>query len=178
MSSRQTVASALALMTLAVMTLAVAPVARAGDLGPYPEPRSYEDEYGAPPPRDYVPPRASTKDEPLPPPPRYSEYRERAPACTPRHVVLRRLEGEGWRDFHDPVVTGPVAVVLARRPSGDLYRLRIDRCSGEIVGARIERRAVEPAYVEGPYVEGPRVYFGPRRWGGGYGHRGWGRRYW
>lgn len=148
--------------------LALGQTARAGDLGAYPEPRTYEQEYG-----DRG--GGSIKDGP-PPPPRYSEYRETRPACVPRHVIRDRLVGEGWRDFHDPVLRGPVGVVLARRPSGDLYELRIDRCSGEIVNAHRVVREVEPAYAYepryyAPRYAGPYFYYGPR-WA--YGRHGWG----
>lgn len=151
---------------LAALPLALGHAAHAGDLGGYPEPRSYEQEFGT---------RGSIKDEPAPPPPRYTERR---PACVPRHIVRDRLASEGWRDFHDPVLRGSVGVVLARRPAGELYELRIDRCSGEIVNAHRVVREVEPVYAYEPRYAGPYFYYGygPRRWAYGR-HGGWGHRY-
>lgn len=52
----------------------------------------------------------------------------------------------------------PIATVHARRPSGRLFVLTIDRCSGEIVSAQpLEARP-------GPYAYGPQ----PRRWDRSY----------
>ena len=57
--------------------------------------------------------------------------------CVPRHVVRERLEREGWHDFHGAELEGAFALVNARDESGRLYVLRIERCSGEIVEARV-----------------------------------------
>lgn len=156
---------------LAVSVLAIgsalATSAVAGDRG-YPEPRSYDQEFGN---RGYVEPRGSTKDDPGPPP---RVYRESAPSCVPRQVLIRRLIDDGWRDFDDPWTGGPIVVVFARRPNGEPYRLKIDRCSGEIVGLHRERGEVDfYAYEPGRWGWGA-----PRRWAygyWGYGHGGrWG----
>ena len=56
---------------------------------------------------------------------------------------------QGWHDFHDGDVRGDIATVRARRPSGRLFDLAIDRCSGEIVSAQ----PLEPRRI-GPYAAG------------------------
>ena len=103
--------------------------------------------------RDYpVPPRpiyGSVKDgpgyyEPVPPPAHYS--------CVPRELIRDRLVGEGWRDFSDPEIRDGVALLRARRPSGEPYLLKIDRCSGQVVH-------VHPLHGGyGPYAWNPRRY--------------------
>ncbi len=81
----------------------------------------------------------------------------------PRAEIKHRLLRQGWHDFHDPDLRGDLASVRARRPSGRLFDLTIDRCSGEIVSAR----PLEPRPY-GPYARpyGPYAYGGPppRRW--------------
>lgn len=134
---------------LAASLFASAPSAFAADL--------YEDGYGpqyseryAVPPADFEPP--------YPP-----AYAGRGP-CVPREAVRDRLLSEGWGDFRDFEPRGRVVLVQARRPSGRLYDLTIDRCSGEVVDAR-------PVF-------GPRAEPGAYAYGG-YGGYGWGpRRYW
>src|SRR5262245_27655993 len=75
-------------------------------------------------------------------------------ACVPREVIRERLTRHGWQDFHDGALQGEVAVVRARRPSGRLFELTIERCSGEIVSAYpLESR------VYGPYAYGPRPWW-------------------
>jgi hypothetical protein len=135
--------------------------------GPGPAP------YAVPPPRPYVGPYAGP---PIPREPvyrdddygrdrgyydgprRYSHVDPRRPYaghCVPREVVKEQLLRQGWHDFHDGNVQGDVATVHARRPSGRLFALAIDRCTGEIVSAE----PLEPRRF-GPYAYGPP----PRRW--------------
>ena len=111
--------------------------------------------YAAPVPRE----RVYRDDEEAPPygPPRYS-YDDGRPgygaACVPRDVIRDRLTRHGWHDFHDGALRGNVAVVRARRPSGRLFELTIERCSGEIVSAYpLEGR------VYGPFAYGPRPWW-------------------
>jgi len=90
-------------------------------------------------------------------PPRYS-YDETRPGyggqCVPRDVIRDRLTRHGWHDFHDGALQGNVAVVRARRPSGRLFELTIERCSGEIVSAYpLEGRTY------GPFAYGPRPWW-------------------
>ena len=137
---------------VAASLFAFAPLASAADL--------YEDGYGEGPPRyeRYAVPPADFEP---PYPPRYAD---RGGPCVPREVVRDRLLSEGWGDFRDFEPRGRVVLVQARRPSGRLFDLAIDRCSGEVVDAR-------PVF-------GPRAAPGPYAYGG-YGGRGYGpRRFW
>jgi hypothetical protein len=170
MSRRRLTTIAAGLVAAAITT--AAPAAKAADLSgdyeprygsPYddPDPR-YADMYRHPAPYagrgykdgryddDYDPPaRTYYRDdrEYLPPmrhPPRFADR----DGCVPRHVVKSRLRAEGWSSFHDLELSGGTAFVRARRPSGRLFELRIDRCSGEVVNAR----------PYGPHAYGPRSY--------------------
>lgn len=142
----------------------------------YEDPR-YRDIYG-PPPVAVVPapPPRYYSTAPVPPiPPAYvyrdrdydRHYRDRdfgrydddrvAAGCLPRDEIRRRLVNDGWREFRDLELRGDVARIRARRPSGDLYTLRIDRCSGEVVGTELLERGAGPyAYDDRP---APRPYY-------------------
>jgi hypothetical protein len=137
---------------------------RYADMYKYPSPPAY----AVPPPRPYagppIPRERVYRDEELGPDyyPGYTgrrySYAEPVPPyagrCAPREVVKERLYRDGWTDFHDGDIHGSVATVRARRPSGRLFELTLDRCTGEIVRAEpLEGRAF------GPYAYGP-----PRRW--------------
>ena len=126
---------------VAASLFAFPPSASAADL--------YEDGYTArvrpatiaiaQPPADFEPPY----------PPRYAG----GGPCVPREAVRDRLLSEGWGDFRDFEPRGRVVVVQARRPSGRLFDLTIDRCSGEVVDARpVFGPRVEPgAFAYGGY---------------------------
>ena len=156
---------------IAAMYLAGAPGASAADLG-----EDYGPRYGA----AYDDPRyADIYRDPVPQPPRrYEQYEEEYDAddydpqrlaevppyvrdrpyahdrgCMPRREIRYRLKAEGWDDFHDIEFRDGTALVRARRPSGELYELRVDRCSGDVVHARA---------LHGP-VWGPYAYGSPRR---------------
>ncbi|KAB2916297.1 MAG: hypothetical protein F9K29_11855 [Hyphomicrobiaceae bacterium] len=77
--------------------------------------------------------------------------------CLPREEIRHRLMQDGWRDFRDAQPWGDRATVQARRPSGRLFELTVDRCSGAVVSAR---PLEAPPY--GPYA------YGPRRWDRAY----------
>jgi hypothetical protein len=127
----------------------------------YAEPRHVEPPVAEPryvdPPRyaepRYDAPRKYYDDEPAVPhkrygylepmnPPRYDysrnerqDYRNGS-GCVPHGEIKRSLINEGWGDFRDLEFRGDVAKVQARRPNGQLYVLKVDRCSGEIVNSR------------------------------------------
>lgn len=136
----------------------------------YEDPR-YRDIYG-PEPRVYAPaPRYEPAPHPVPPGYVYRDgrgerYAERGPAddwryahgCLPRGEIKQRLVDGGWHDFFDLDIAGRSTRVKARRPNGDLFALKVDRCSGEVLRADlIERGGI------GPYAYGgsPRRYERP-----------------
>ena len=163
--------------------------ARAADLdegpppdryGAYDDPR-YSDMYAHPRPPAYVPPPLPPRYSGPPVPPAYvyrddadddregygwerrsSYWEPRAPdgrGCAPREYIKQRLLIQGWRDFRDAEAAGEFATIMARWPSGRLFALTLDRCTGAIVSARpIEERPY------GPYAYGPP----PRRWDRAY----------
>lgn len=53
----------------------------------------------------------------------------------PREEIKRRLIDEGWREFQDLELRGGVARIEARR-RGDVYVLKVDQCSGDIINAQ------------------------------------------
>jgi hypothetical protein len=126
--------------------------------GPVPRERVYRDEDEGP--GAYPGPRRYSYAEPTPP------YAGR---CAPRELVKQQLYRDGWRDFHDGDARGGVATVRARRPSGRLFELTLDRCSGQVVRAEpLEGRASGP-YAAGPYPSEPYAYGPPpRRWDRAY----------
>jgi hypothetical protein len=189
MNARVSAARLLAICLLGLPLAAHAPAVQAADLsyGPeesydryrsaYDDPRyrdlygpdsssryrpSYRDDRFAEAPPTYYP-RGSTKDgdylAPMPSPPRFSDAPRYRSACAPRREVKDRLRAEGWRDFHDAEPRGDVARVRARRPSGRLFVLDVDRCTGEIVRARSIGRDDADSWRDS-YAYAPP----PRRW--------------
>lgn len=78
--------------------------------------------------------------------------------CLSRHDIKRRLASDGWQGFHDIELRGDVARVSARRYNGDLFSLKVDRCTGDVLKAELlERGSI------GPYADrrGP-VYYDRR----------------
>lgn len=143
-------ARSIAASALAVFSALTASPAAAADL--YEPP--YE-EYGeeAPPPPRY---RFAAGPDDFQPP--YPPERIYGRGCIPREVARDRLVEAGWYDFHGLEPRDSVVFVKARRPSGRLFDLTIDRCSGEIVDAR-------PLYDGGGrYAWGPRHPHHHRHW--------------
>lgn len=121
----------------------------------------YEDRYGRP----LDPPPGSIKDGypvPMPPPARYSEPPPRRVerfACLDRWQIKRELRRSGWTDLRPLGGDGRVVHALARRfDSSTSFRLRVDRCSGEVLAAR-------PEYLR-TFAYGEREPYWPeqRRW--------------
>jgi hypothetical protein len=114
----------------------------------YEDPR-YRDLYAPEPPRVYrFEPRPYAEAPPVPPGYVYREReRERfaewgraddwrsARGCLPQREIRQRLLDDGWHDFHDIDVARHSAYVKARRPSGAIFQLEVDRCNGGVVRA-------------------------------------------
>jgi len=56
-------------------------------------------------------------------------------ACKRPREMRRRLKRQGWWDFRGLRRAGGDFVVRARRPNGAAYQLKIDGCSGRVLGA-------------------------------------------
>lgn len=57
--------------------------------------------------------------------------------CTPREVVRRQLEAQGWYKFGTPRLIDEDRVeAIGRNDNGGVFRVVIDRCSGRIVHMR------------------------------------------
>ena len=57
--------------------------------------------------------------------------------CVRPRKIRRRLRRQGWWGI-EPIRFRPhILVVRAHRPNGSLFKLKIDRCSGHIVKARL-----------------------------------------
>lgn len=62
---------------------------------------------------------------------------ERRPACLARWEIRRRLADQGWSDIHPMGGGDGIVRMSARRfDSSSRFRLRVDRCSGEVLAAR------------------------------------------
>lgn len=72
--------------------------------------------------------------------------------CVPRHLIRRDLAANGWCDFEKLELRRGVVLLRARRPSGRLFDLKLDRCTGHIIAARP---------IDRPYYE--RYAYGSRR---------------
>jgi hypothetical protein len=126
--------------------------------------RRYEPPRYAPPP-SYGPPRYAERYEPR----EHSEYDDRSRyylrpmpgvrrfdgrryadrgGCVDRRDIRDQLIAEGWRDFNDLEIRGEVALITARRPNGHAYRLKLDRCSGDILHARALNESPYDSYAQ------------------------------
>ncbi len=174
-----------ATLLAAAVLLGIRPVAAADlDYGHVPSPDRYRSAYEDPryrdlyapePPRPYrYEPRPYASAPPVPPVPPGYVYRERerfaewgpsedwryASGCLPRREIKRRLVDEGWHGFHDIDVSRQVARVKARRPNGDIYRLKVDRCNGEVLRAdRIDHYGIGPYAWRGEPRRHERPYY-------------------
>ncbi len=57
--------------------------------------------------------------------------------CLAPRQIHRRLRRQGWWDFERLRVRPFVLKVRARRPNGLMYKLKVDRCTGVIVSAKL-----------------------------------------
>jgi hypothetical protein len=111
-----------------------------------PPPDRYDNRYDESDRRPVDPPPGSIKDGypvPMPPPARYGEEppprRVERFACLDRWQIKRELRRSGWTDLRPLGGDGRVVHALARRfDSSTSFRLRVDRCSGEVLAARPE----------------------------------------
>lgn len=62
-----------------------------------------------------------------------ARYEER---CVPRRVARWRLREDGWRGIRLLRARRGVFLTRARSPSGRLFKLTLDRCTGDILDAR------------------------------------------
>jgi hypothetical protein len=138
-----TVLAALVSAVAVVSPASAADIYDRGRVTSYEDPR-YADIYTHPePPRPLGPPR---RDYLAPMPPHYFDGPRRhssAPGgnCAAHHEIRRDLIEQGWSGFTDIELRGATALIEARRPNGNLYQLKIDRCSGEILNAqRLDQR--------------------------------------
>jgi hypothetical protein len=129
--------------TIGAVAIAAAAPASAADIydrrtgAAYDDPR-YADIYTYPEPaRPVGPPR---REYLAPMPPHYFDgpRRHAGPPnnCASHHDIRRDLNEQGWSEFNDVELRGSTALIEARRPNGNLYQLKIDRCSGEILNAQ------------------------------------------
>ncbi|MCC7251996.1 hypothetical protein [Hyphomicrobium sp.] len=113
-----------------------------------PLPGSIKDGYPVPMP----PPRASA-----PPPPRYAErppVRAERYACLEPWQIKHRLRREGWAGIQPMGGEGGIVHLRARRyESGRPFKLRVDRCSGEVIAARPRDRHRSMAYRDWRWVK-------------------------
>lgn len=111
---------------------------------------------GAPPP-GY---RPSYKDDAPPPPRPHREAR-----CLDKFGIQRALHDQGWHEFDNVSIEGPVAYMTARSDRGEPFDLKIESCNGSVIEAH-------PLYVrrEGPAYYYPRPAVGFYFGGGGYRH--------
>ena len=57
--------------------------------------------------------------------------------CLTKYQIRRKLKRQGWRHFELIRARPTVAVLKARQLGGDLYKIRVDRCSGDVLRARV-----------------------------------------
>lgn len=132
---------------------------RYGDVYRLPPQRYVEPRYTAPyepPPRyverqdgPYYPPRVyAERGEYLPPMrgPTYHDLSARDEGCVSRREIRRSLREDGWSEFDDLDLRGDIALLRASRPNGEVYELKVDRCTGRVLRAK----AVEDG--PGPYA--------------------------
>jgi hypothetical protein len=110
---------------------------------------------------------------------KYSDVPPYKGSCVRSEQVRDRLTSLGWRDFHAGQAVSPATVKLrARRPTGRLFELRLDRCSGVILEARpVELSPMRPyySYKQPPEYGYKQRPWGPYGYGGPYGPPGyWG----
>ncbi len=105
------------------------------------------------------PRRGTYKDDEYEPgyaPPRYARDED---GCVRRDVARERLRADGWSDFRDPELRGRVVLLQARRPSGRLFELTVDKCTADVIAAR---PLYDGRYDGRSFAGGPHRYWRPR----------------
>lgn len=72
---------------------------------------------------------------------RSSRPRRYADRCLHKSVIRQRLRDDGWYDFKIVRVKPNFAILKASKDNGDRYRIKVDRCNGEILRARLIDRS-------------------------------------
>lgn len=119
-------ARTLAATAVAAMSLASASPLMAADLD-YPEDYSYTET------QRYTERVTRRGDE------RWEGNYDDRRGCLPRQAIRDRLREDGWRDIQRVDVRGGTAVLTAERPNGQIFDIKVDRCSGDIIDARKTR---------------------------------------
>ena len=127
----------------------------------------------------YGPPHASPYDDPRysnvygradrPVPPGWNGGSAKDPppraraGCPPAHIIWRRLSEQGWYGFFRAELVDENDVeTLARHDDGGVYRLTIDRCSGQVVRAKL--LSPPDDYYDGPRPGGLAWRWRPYGW--------------
>ncbi len=111
--------------------------------------------------------RPSYKDDPAPPPQAPPPRPYRQSRCLDKFGIQRALHEQGWHEFDNVAIEGPVAYMTARSDRGEPFDLKIESCSGSVIEAH-------PMVV---YRDAPRYYY-PRPAVGLYFGYGGGWRHW
>lgn len=136
--------------------------------GPWNGGSDVKDGYPVPqPPQQGAPPpayRPSYKDDAPPPPPPPRPHRQAR--CLDKFGIQRALHDQGWHEFDNVAIEGPVAYMTARSDRGEPFDLKVESCSGAVIEAH-----PMVAYRDAPRYYYPRpavgLYFG---YGGGWRH--------
>lgn len=70
---------------------------------------------------------------------RWDGYYDDRGGCLPREAIRQRLREDGWRDIQRVDVRRNTVVLTAERPNGQIFDIKVDRCSGNIIDARKSR---------------------------------------
>lgn len=58
------------------------------------------------------------------------------PGCLTPTKIHKKLRSMGWWDFRRLSLAGEAFRLEARHPSGSIYYLKVDLCTGKVIGAR------------------------------------------
>jgi len=98
---------------------------------------------------------------PMPTMPRFGEPLRNGPrsACLRRGEIVETLRADGWQDLYDFERRGRLALIKARRPSGQAYEVQLDRCTGQILRAEpLDSAFARPDRAGNRWYPGSRAY--------------------